>query len=102
MTDANYNIPLLIDTLKAFHSRYPNLKIILEPGSAFAWHTGDLVAQVVDIVENKGIKTAILNVSFTCHMPDCLEMPYMPNVVGATVVESDSIGRNVYRLGGCS
>lgn len=102
MTDTNYNIPLLIDTLKAFHSRYPNLKIILEPGSAFSWHTGDLVAQVVDIVENKGIKTAILNVSFTCHMPDCLEMPYMPNVVGATVVESDSIGQNVYRLGGCS
>ena len=43
----------------------------------------------IDVVEDKGIRTAILNVSFTCHMPDCLEMPYMPAVRGAEVVEDE-------------
>ena len=80
MTRKNYDTKLLINILSAFKSRYPWLKVILEPGSAFAWQTGPLVSQVVDIVEDKGITTAILNVSFTCHMPDCLEMPYYPNV----------------------
>ena len=68
MTRKDYDIRLLVDVLKGFHSRYPHLHIILEPGSAFAWQTGPLVSQVVDIVEDGGIRTAILNVSFTCHM----------------------------------
>ena len=59
-----------------FRARHPHLRVIMEPGSAFAWQTGPLVAQVVDVVENAGVKTAIFNASFTCHMPDCLEMPY--------------------------
>lgn len=101
MTRKGYNVELLIETLKSLRQRYPNLKIILEPGSAFAWQTGPLVASVVDIVCNHGIKTAILDVSFTCHMPDCLEMPYHPAVRGAEVVE-ESMGENVYRLGGNS
>ena len=62
MTRKDYDTELLIETLKAFHQRYPHLKIILEPGSAFGWQTGPLVSQVVDVVEDKGIKTAILNV----------------------------------------
>ncbi|MCR5821165.1 MAG: carboxynorspermidine decarboxylase [Bacteroidaceae bacterium] len=78
MTRKDYNVNLLIHTLKDFHQRYPHLHTILEPGSAFAWQTGPLVSSVVDIVENHGIRTAILDVSFTCHMPDCLEMPYHP------------------------
>jgi len=59
---------------------------------------------VVDIVENHGIKTAILNVSFTCHMPDCLEMPYHPAIVGAEIIASEpkASEANVYRLGGNS
>ena len=61
----------------------------MEPGSAFGWQTGPLVAQVIDIVEDKGIKTAILNTSFSCHMPDCLEMPYHPTVRGAETIEED-------------
>ena len=80
MTRADYNVELLVSTLRDFHRRYPHLRMILEPGSAFAWQTGPLVASVVDIVENHGIQTAILDVSFTCHMPDCLEMPYHPEV----------------------
>lgn len=107
MTRADYDIPLLVSTLRSFKAENPNLKVILEPGSAFGWQTGTLVAQVVDIVEDRGIKTAIMNVSFTCHMPDCLEMPYMPAVRGAEALEErthkDMYGeRCVYRLGGNS
>lgn len=103
MTRKDYDIRLLIDILKGFKKRYPNLKVILEPGSAFAWQTGPLVCHVVDVVENKGIKTAILDVSFTCHMPDCLEMPYWPTVRGAETIEGEyGKGENIYRLGGNS
>lgn len=103
MTRKDYDIRLLIDILKDFKKRYPNLKVILEPGSAFAWQTGPLVSHVLDVVENKGIKTAILDVSFTCHMPDCLEMPYWPTVRGAETIEGEyGKGENIYRLGGNS
>lgn len=103
MTRNDYDVKLLVSMLKEFHKRYPWLKVILEPGSAFAWQTGVLVAQVVDIVEDKDIKTAILDVSFTCHMPDCLEMPYQPEVRGAESVEMErATDKNTYRLGGNS
>lgn len=96
MTRKGYDIELLVDTLNDFHKRYPWLKVIMEPGSAFGWQTGPLVAQVVDIVEDGGIKTAILNVSFSCHMPDCLEMPYHPAVRGAQTIEEDIDYNNPY------
>ena len=104
VTRKDYDVDHLILILKKFKHKYPNLKVILEPGSAFAWETGTLHSEVVDIVENNGIKTAILNVSFTCHMPDCLEMPYHPNVFGAEVLTKDvELNHpNVYRLGGNS
>ena len=105
MTRQGYNVPLLISTLQQLRERYPNLRLILEPGSAFAWQTGPLVASVVDVVSNKGIQTAILDVSFTCHMPDCLEMPYWPRVRGAETLEDYTPAdddRYVYRLGGNS
>ncbi len=99
MTRKDYDVEHLIKIVKGFRSRYPWLKVILEPGSAFAWQTGELVSTVVDIVENHGIKTAILNVSFACHMPDCLEMPYKPAILGA----SDEVeGKPTYRMGGNS
>ena len=101
MTRRDYDVKLLVRTLNEFHTRHPNLKVILEPGSAFAWQTGPLVSQVADVVEDKGITTAILNVSFTCHMPDCLEMPYRPDVRNASKQEQAE-GRHVYRLGGNS
>ena len=103
MTRNDYDVQLLVTLLNDFHKRYPWLKVILEPGSAFAWQTGVLVAQVIDIVEDKNIKTAILDVSFTCHMPDCLEMPYQPDVRGAESVEMErATEKNTYRLGGNS
>lgn len=107
MTRADYHVDLLVSLLRDFRRRYPWLHVILEPGSAFGWQTGPLVAQVADVVEDKGIRTAILNVSFTCHMPDCLEMPYMPVVRGAETLEQGDKAfydgsEHVYRLGGCS
>ena len=107
VTRADYDTEHLIGLLQGLHQHYPHLRIILEPGSAFAWQTGPLVSQVVDIVENHGIKTAILNVSFTCHMPDCLEMPYHPTVRGAETLadeaaEGHETEASVYRLGGNS
>ena len=101
MTRKDYDVELLVNILQGLHERYPWLKIILEPGSAFAWQTGSLVSHVVDIVEDDGIKTAILDVSFTCHMPDCLEMPYFPDVRGAEHVDEEH-GDHIYRLGGNS
>jgi len=100
MTRAGYDTTLLVNTLKAFRQRWNNIEVILEPGSAFAWETGVLLAEVVDIVENKGIKTAILNISFTAHMPDCLEMPYKPRIRGA--YQEPVEGKPRYRMGGNS
>ena len=109
MTRKDYDTEKLVSILRDFKKRYPHLHVILEPGSAFAWQTGPLVSQVVDIVEDKGIKTAILNVSFTCHMPDCLEMPYHPQVRSAETIEDNGMcvsnmdkDKYVYRLGGNS
>ncbi len=100
MTRNDYNTDHLISVLKDFKSRWKNLTVILEPGSAFAWETGFLLSTVVDVVENKGIKTAILNVSFTAHMPDCLEMPYQPRIRGAS--QDIIAGKHAYRMGGNS
>ncbi|MDF9829594.1 carboxynorspermidine decarboxylase [Parabacteroides sp. PF5-6] len=99
MTRKGYDVEHLIGLLKSFKAKYPNLEIIMEPGSAFVWQTGFLLTTVVDIVENHGIKTAIIDASFTCHMPDCLEMPYQP-VIRQAVSEAE--GRYSYRIGGNS
>jgi carboxynorspermidine decarboxylase len=98
MTGKDYDTGHLINILKQFRER-SGLKIILEPGTAFAWQTGELITSVEDIVENQGIKTAILDVSFTAHMPDCLEMPYKPGILGS--VEPGK-GKYLYRMGGNS
>ncbi len=106
MTREGYDIDLLINLIRTFKMRHPHIEVILEPGSAFTWRSGDLHASVVDIVENDGIKTAILDVSFACHMPDCLEMPYKPTVSEAlTDNEINALppgSTYVYRFGGNS
>ncbi len=98
ITKKGYDINHLINILVDFRNKY-NVKIILEPGSAFTYQTGYLVSTILDIVENNGIKTAILDVSFTCHMPDCLEMPYKPVILDAT---DEKAGKPTYRMGGIS
>jgi carboxynorspermidine decarboxylase len=98
ITKKNYDRHHLIKILTDFKKQY-DVEIILEPGSAFTYQTGYLVSMILDIVENNGIKTAILDVSFTCHMPDCLEMPYQPVILGAT---DETEEKSTYRMGGIS
>ncbi|MDR1523867.1 MAG: carboxynorspermidine decarboxylase [Tannerella sp.] len=103
MTRKDYDTEHLVSLLKSFKARYPDIRVILEPGSAFAWQTGYLLTTVIDVVENGGIKTAIIDASFSCHMPDCLEMPYKPLIRGAKDAGKQTrAGKNSYRIGGCS
>jgi carboxynorspermidine decarboxylase len=98
ITGSTYKTNHLIELIQDFKKR-TGLHVILEPGSAFAWETGELVTTVEDIIANQGISTAILDVSFTAHMPDCLEMPYKPKILNAT----DPVpGKPTYRMGGNS
>ena len=99
MTHAEYDREELIDLLNGFRARHPRLRLILEPGSAFTWRTGYLVSTVEDVVVNCGVRTAMLDVSFACHMPDCLEMPYKPAIVGA---HDPTEGEPRWRMGGNS
>jgi carboxynorspermidine decarboxylase len=102
MTKEGYETDVLIQALQGFRKRYPHIEVILEPGSAHAWQTGVLVAHVLDLVKSHGRTTAMLDVSFTCHMPDTLEMPYQPTVRGASTVGPETAGAAVYHLGGVS
>jgi len=98
ITRSDYDVAHLIGLLKGFRQKYPNLQIILEPGSAVGWQTGFLKSTVLDIVESAGIMVAILDVSFAAHMPDTLEMPYKPRIRGAN---SETVtGKPTYRFGG--
>lgn len=113
MTRKGYDIDFLISLIKVLHEEFPGMKIIMEPGSAFTWQTGDLITEVLDVVEDAGIKTAIVDASFACHMPDCLEMPYKPLIAEALPekdnedlrvkdIHSGDTQRYTYRLGGNS
>lgn len=98
ITRADYDVDHLIQILKAFKVKYPNLNIILEPGSAVGWQTGFLKSTILDIVQSAGINVAILDVSFAAHMPDTLEMPYKPRIRHADM--EPIIGKPTYRFGG--
>lgn len=99
MTHENYDEDELVAILNDFQKRYPHLQLILEPGSAFTWDTGFLVATVEDKVCNGGVNTMLLNVSFACHMPDCLEMPYKPVILNT---HDPLDGEKRWRMGGNS
>ena len=96
ITYKEYDIDHLIRLLGTFKSKY-NVDIILEPGSAIGWEIGYLASTVLDIVNNNGKETALLDISFACHLPDCLEMPYKPEVYGES-----SQGDFQYSFGGVS
>lgn len=87
MTHKDYDVEHLIKVLTSFKSQFPHLTIYLEPGSAIAWETGYLVSTVLDVMKRAGKVVALLDVSFTCHMPDCLEMPYKPAIVNIEEIE---------------
>jgi carboxynorspermidine decarboxylase len=99
ITDSDYDVEHLIRILKLFKKKYPKANVILEPGEAIGWQTGVLVSKVMDIIEKNDIKIAILNVSFSNHMPDTLEMPYKPRVINSVEPQSN---KNLfsYKFGG--
>lgn len=99
MTRQDYQVEHAIELLQAFHHRHPQLRLILEPGSAIVWETGFLLSTVEDLLPTAEFTHVMLDVSFTAHMPDCLEMPYRPQVRGARLPESSD---TCYRLGGSS
>jgi carboxynorspermidine decarboxylase len=99
MTRQGYDIAHAIKVLNAFHNRYPHIELILEPGSAVAWETGFLLSTVRDIIPTTDITNVILDISFTAHMPDCLEMPYKPVISGTHEPQK---GEKGYRMGGSS
>lgn len=96
ITRDDYDVDLLCRLIQSFQQRYGTETIYLEPGEAVALQSGVLVAQVLDIIRNE-MDIAILDTSATCHMPDVLEMPYRPAVIGAA-----EPGRwpHTYRLAG--
>ncbi|MCL2049238.1 MAG: carboxynorspermidine decarboxylase [Defluviitaleaceae bacterium] len=93
ITRPDYDIQKLVTLIKNFRQKH-NLEIYLEPGEAVALNAGFLVCTVLDIIENDGA-IAILDASAACHMPDVLEMPYTPRILG-----SCEHGKYTYRLGG--
>ncbi len=90
ITRSDYNVNLLIQTIKDFKERYHNIEMILEPGEAIGWQCGFLIASVIDIVQNDQ-EIAVLDASFSAHMPDCLEMPYRPNILKVSVENDEEL-----------
>jgi carboxynorspermidine decarboxylase len=99
MTRKDYDVDHAIEVLNAFHARHPHIQLLMEPGSAIAWETGFLMGTVLDLIPTDDLVNVMLDISFTAHMPDCLEMPYKPAIRGAREPESGDI---VYRMGGSS
>lgn len=104
VTREGYDLDLFRKTVQDFARRFPHIELIFEPGAAYVWETGALVSEILDIVSSDGVKTLMLDTSFTAHMPDCLEMPYTPKVREAEILtESSSIEEgHRFRLGGSS
>ncbi|GAA8021042.1 carboxynorspermidine decarboxylase [Helicobacter pylori] len=90
ITRSDYDVNLLIQTIKDFKERYHNIEVILEPGEAIGWQCGFLIASVIDIVQNDQ-EIAILDASFSAHMPDCLEMPYRPSILKISVENDEEL-----------
>jgi len=97
ITRKDYDLDLLNSIIAGFKKRHPHLEVYLEPGEAIALNAGVLVATVVDILKNQ-TNIAVLDVSATTHMPDILEMPYLPTILGAKPASEND--QNMYRLVG--
>ena len=100
VTRPDYDIPRLERCIR-FAQETWGVTVYLEPGEAWALNAGFLASRVLDVTENGSVKNAILDCSAACHMPDVIEMPYMPPLYGAAEGSGDD-NSNVYRLGGPS
>ncbi len=99
ITRKDYDVNHAIEILNSFHDRHPHIQLLMEPGSAIVWETGFLTGKVLDLISTDDVVNVMLDVSFTAHMPDCLEMPYKPAIRGAREPE---VGDELYRMGGSS
>ncbi len=97
LTRRGYDMDLLVKLIRHLQQKY-NLSIYLEPGEAVALNTGFLTAEVLELIHNKR-DIAILDASAACHMPDVIEMPYRPDVVGAALPNKKAY---TYTLGGAT
>lgn len=95
ITRADYDVEALVRSIMFIREKY-GINVYLEPGEAIALNTGYLVCTVLDTLKN-GMDIAILDTSAACHMPDVLEMPYRPEIIGAGKPGEYSY---TYRLGG--
>lgn len=95
ITREDYDIDTLVESILFIKNKY-GVEVYLEPGEAIALNTGFLVAKVMDLVKNN-MDLAILDTSAACHMPDVIEMPYRPNIIGAGKPDEYPY---TYRLGG--
>ena len=107
ITRDGYDVEGLVALLNDFRARHPHLEVYLEPGEAIALNAGTLESRVLEIqpVGSDGIANVILDTSAACHMPDVLEMPYTPRVVGARIFDNQlDVGNQpptaIYRFGG--
>ncbi|MDA8869844.1 carboxynorspermidine decarboxylase [Rhizobiaceae bacterium] len=98
ITRADYDRDALVAFIRDLRERW-NVEVFLEPGEAVALDAGILVGEVLDLPEN-GVPLAIVDISATCHMPDVIEAPYRPAMLGE--VEADASGATTYRFGGPS
>jgi len=95
ITRPDYDLDTLIKSILFIKEKY-KIDVYLEPGEAIALNTGFLVSTVLDVSKN-GMELAILDTSAACHMPDVLEMPYRPEIIGAGKPEEKP---HTYRFGG--
>ncbi len=95
ITAPDYDLDRLITLIKNFKAKY-NVQVYLEPGGAIAYNAGVLVASVLEVMKND-MEIAILDVSASAHMPDVLEMPYRPDIIGADLPAKKAY---TYRLTG--
>ncbi|MBR1761186.1 MAG: carboxynorspermidine decarboxylase [Schwartzia sp.] len=96
ITKPGYNLALLAACIRRMKEKY-GLTVYLEPGEAVAYHAGDLVTTVLDVVETEDVPVAVLDTSAACHMPDVIEMPYRPPLFGAGEAGEKA---HTYRLAG--
>lgn len=95
ITREDYDVECLISEINRIKETY-DVQVYIEPGEAVVLNTGFLVAKVIDLIEN-GMNIAILDTSAACHMPDVIEMPYRPPVIGSGMPEEKAY---TYRFGG--
>ena len=96
ITRPDYDLGTLEDCIRHAQQSW-GVNVYLEPGEAVALNAGYLASRVLDVVENGGVRIAILDVSAACHMPDVLEMPYQPPILGASTEPGEG---HMFRLAG--